>query len=111
MNAMNGMEMMLKSMGINPEEIKASIEGFKKLATEVSERQKAVETSLLGIHAKLDELLSRGLDVVSRDDMLEHFGGKASIGIIAPEEAIKQREQPSAESTVTDGNSPGSGRN
>lgn len=53
--AMSGMEMMLGSMisklGIDPEQIKATVVKFQTLAVEVSERQDRIET-------KLDEILS-----------------------------------------------------
>jgi hypothetical protein len=70
---LDGMGMMLKSMGINPEEIKASIESFKGLANEVAARQKNVEAILARIEAKLDEALSDGQNVLSKESMAEHF--------------------------------------
>lgn len=48
-----GMEMLLGSIGINPEEIKASIEAFKTIAEEVKTRQERVETKLDFIIAQI----------------------------------------------------------
>lgn len=78
--ALDGMGMMLKSMGINPDEIKASIENFKSLATTVAETQKRIDAQLstllisnARIEGKLDELLSRSAEVESKEEMAQHF--------------------------------------
>lgn len=90
---LGGMEMMLKSLGINPDEIKASIASFQTLAKEVSERQQKVEAVLIEVNTKLDELLSRGQDVLSKKSMAEHFAeAGARIEIISPEEALEMRK-------------------
>lgn len=55
---MNGTMMLLKSMGIDPAEVMQSVEAFKLMATEMSQRQTRIET-------KLDEIivaLDRGTD-------------------------------------------------
>jgi hypothetical protein len=75
-----GMEMMLKSFGIDPDEMKASIEQFKTLAQKVSEVQGQVNEKLSIIiinqgrmEGKLDELLSRGEEVQGKEEMAAQF--------------------------------------
>ena len=70
---LGGMEMMLKSMGLDPQEMKASIENFKQLATTVAATQKRVDETLTRIESKLDELLSRGEEVQGKEEMAQHF--------------------------------------
>lgn len=90
---MNGMEMMLKSMGIDPVEMKQSIENFKQLASTVADVQKSIDAKLSiivlnqgRIEGKIDELLSRGEDVVGKEVMAEHFAA-AGAPILAEGEA------------------------
>jgi hypothetical protein len=60
----SGMEMMMKSLGIDPNEIKASIESFKKVAETVQVTQAAIDAKLSSIEGKIDQLLvsEKGVD-------------------------------------------------
>jgi hypothetical protein len=56
----SGMGMMLKSLGIDPDEIKASIEQFmltmQSAAERIKENQSAIETRMTAMDAKLDRI-------------------------------------------------------
>lgn len=91
---LDGMGMMLKSLGINPEEIKASIESFKTLANTVAETQQRIDAQLstllisnARIEAKLDDLLSRSAEVESKEEMAQQFAEAGeSVALKSPEE-------------------------
>ena len=52
--AFSGMDMMFKAMGLDPEEIKKSIEGFGALVLDVNERLDRIEKNQRAIMQKLD---------------------------------------------------------
>lgn len=63
----SGMEMMLSSLGIDPEKIKAELTGVLKTTTDaVMERVNSIEATQQRIEAKLDRLLG----LVPCDDVI-----------------------------------------
>lgn len=57
----SGMQHLLKSLGVNPEEIMASVESFKTLAQKVQDTQ-------VSIDAKLDNILANQAIIISKLD-------------------------------------------
>lgn len=68
---MNGTMMLLKSMGIDPAEVMQSVEAFKIMATQMSERQARIETKLDEIILEMRKGASRDASAV--DDVLDHL--------------------------------------
>ena len=71
---MTGMEMMLKSFGINPEEIKAGIIGLVATVKEVDARLERIETAQHQMVIAIDAIAERQINGRIGDDGYEPAG-------------------------------------
>lgn len=88
MGGMSGMGMLLKQLGVNPEEIRASIDSFmngqRALLESVNANQLRVEATLVRIEAKLDAAVKIGTTTELTD------ASGAGLGLIVSDEKFPQ---------------------
>jgi hypothetical protein len=72
-----GIGMMLKSMGVDPQEILQSVESFKKTAQKMQETQAEIDSKLDRLEQKQGALIAASIDIVSKlDDILTMISGE-----------------------------------
>lgn len=67
---MNGVEMMLKSMGLDPQKITESIKGILETAQAIEGRLTAIETRLSSIEAR--QGITTAAEVATNNGVIEH---------------------------------------